>query len=58
MLGLGAALGTMALLLGLKKDKNKKKGAVKSRSDISSSYYSDVYTADSPSKFYIITRVR
>lgn len=55
MLGLGAALGTMALLLGLRKDKNKKKGAVKSRSDISSSYYSDVYTADSPSKFHTHT---
>ncbi|KAK4192678.1 hypothetical protein QBC35DRAFT_199292 [Podospora australis] len=49
LLGIGAALGTLALLLGLRKDKNKKKAAVKSRSDISSSYYSDVYTDRSPS---------
>ncbi|KAK4162062.1 hypothetical protein QBC43DRAFT_216124 [Cladorrhinum sp. PSN259] len=58
MLGLGAAMGTMALLLGLKRDKNKKKGAVKSRSDISSSYYSDVYTADSPSSLSSDRRTR
>lgn len=48
LLGLGAALGTLALLLGLKRDKKKK--ATKTRSDVSSSYWSDSYTADSPSE--------
>lgn len=51
LLGLGAALGTLWLLLGLRKDK-KKKGPAKTRSDVSSSYWSSSsYTADSPSKF-------
>lgn len=49
LLGLGAALGTLWLLLGLKKDKNGKK-STKSRSDVSSSYYSDSYTGESPSE--------
>lgn len=50
LLGLGAALGTLWLLLGLRKDK-KKKGSTKTRSDVSSSYWSSSsYTADSPSK--------
>jgi len=48
LLGLGAALGTLWLLLGLRKDKKKK--APKTRSDVSSSYWSDSYTATSPSK--------
>lgn len=48
LLGLGAALGTLWLLLGLKRDKKKK--PAKTRSDVSSSYWSDSYTADSPSK--------
>ncbi|KAK0656090.1 hypothetical protein B0T16DRAFT_451703 [Cercophora newfieldiana] len=46
LLGLGAALGTLWLLLGLRK-KDKKK-STKSRSDVSSSYWSDSYTATSP----------
>ncbi|KAH6626019.1 hypothetical protein B0J18DRAFT_464071 [Chaetomium sp. MPI-SDFR-AT-0129] len=50
LLGLGAALGTIALLLGLRRDKKKKEApSRKSRSDISSSYWSDSYTATSPS---------
>ncbi|KAK4648821.1 uncharacterized protein QC761_113530 [Podospora bellae-mahoneyi] len=57
LLGMGAALGTLALLLGLKKDK-KKRAPVKSRSDISSSYYSDVYTNDSPSSLSSDRRTR
>lgn len=48
LLGMGAALGTLWLLLGLRKDK--KKPAAKTRSDVSSSYWSDSYTADSPSE--------
>ncbi|KXX79592.1 hypothetical protein MMYC01_203018 [Madurella mycetomatis] len=50
LLGLGAALGTLALLLGLRRDK-KKKSANKARSDISNSYWSTSYT-DSPSAFH------
>ncbi|KAK4099752.1 hypothetical protein N658DRAFT_508373 [Parathielavia hyrcaniae] len=51
LLGIGAALGTLALLLGLRRDKNKKKsGGAKTRSDVSSSYWSDSYTATSPSE--------
>ncbi|KAK4042082.1 hypothetical protein C8A01DRAFT_14265 [Parachaetomium inaequale] len=51
LLGMGAALGTLALLLGLRRDKNKKKAAPSKtgRSDVSSSYWSDSYTATSPS---------
>lgn len=56
LLGIGAALGTLALLLGLRKDK--KKAPVKSRSDISSSYYSDVYTDQSPSSMSSDRRTR
>ncbi|KAL2017839.1 hypothetical protein VTK56DRAFT_1641 [Thermocarpiscus australiensis] len=56
LLGLGAALGTLALLLGLKRDK-KKAATVKSRSDISSSYY-DSYSASSPSSFSSGRRTR
>jgi hypothetical protein len=52
LLGLGAALGTLWLLLGLKKSDKKK--SAKSRSDVSSSYWSDSYTATSPSKFCFI----
>ncbi|KAK3311297.1 uncharacterized protein B0T15DRAFT_548703 [Chaetomium strumarium] len=48
LLGLGAALGTLALLLGLRRDKKEKKTVIKERSDISSSYYTDSYTATSP----------
>lgn len=46
-LGLGAAAGTLLLLLGLRRDK--KRRATKTRSDVSSSYFSDSYTASSPS---------
>ncbi|KAJ0114337.1 hypothetical protein J7T55_010726 [Diaporthe amygdali] len=48
------ALGTMALLLGLRRDKKRKeqaKRASRPRSDVSSSYFSDSYTASSPSEF-------
>ncbi|KAH6854443.1 hypothetical protein B0I37DRAFT_30863 [Chaetomium sp. MPI-CAGE-AT-0009] len=48
LLGMGAALGTLALLLGLKRDK-KKKSAPANRSEVASSYWSDSYTATSPS---------
>lgn len=48
-LGMGAAVGTVMLLLGLKRD-NKRKKEVKARSDVSSSYMSyDSYTASNPS---------
>lgn len=57
LLGLGAALGTLWLLLGLRKDK-KKKAATKTRSDVSSSYWSDSYTADSPSSMSSDRRTR
>ncbi|AEO65716.1 uncharacterized protein THITE_2113003 [Thermothielavioides terrestris NRRL 8126] len=51
LLGLGAALGTLALLLGLRRNKNKKPPPPRTRSDVSSSYYwSDSYTVDSPSE--------
>jgi hypothetical protein len=52
LLGLGAALGTLALLLGLRRDKKEKKTVIKERSDISSSYYTDSYTATSPSMYF------
>ncbi|KAK1826147.1 hypothetical protein QBC39DRAFT_398661 [Podospora conica] len=57
LLGLGAALGTLWLLLGLKKDKKGKK-STKSRSDVSSSYYSDSYTGESPSSMSSDRRTR
>lgn len=51
-LGLGAAAGTLLLLLGLRKDRKKQTRPVKTRSDVSSSYFgSDSYTASSPSEF-------
>jgi len=50
-LGLGAAAGTLLLLLGLRKDKKRQNRPVKTRSDVSSSYWSDSYTASSPSEF-------
>ncbi|KAH8759065.1 hypothetical protein F5883DRAFT_606698 [Diaporthe sp. PMI_573] len=46
------ALGTMGLLLGLRRDKKRKEQAKRTsrpRSDVSSSYFSDSYTASSPS---------
>ncbi|KAF2972910.1 hypothetical protein GQX73_g532 [Xylaria multiplex] len=53
--GLGwlvAAIGAIALLLGLRRgDKRKSNSHRPSRSDWSSSYYSDSYTATSPSEF-------
>ncbi|OIW35503.1 hypothetical protein CONLIGDRAFT_61641 [Coniochaeta ligniaria NRRL 30616] len=49
-LGLGAAAGTLLLLLGLRRDRKKQNRPVKTRSDVSSSYFgSDSYTASSPS---------
>ncbi|KAK0628463.1 hypothetical protein B0T17DRAFT_488274 [Bombardia bombarda] len=50
LLGIGALLGTLWLLLGLRKDNKKKKSAPRTRSDVSSGYFSDSYTADSPSE--------
>lgn len=50
LLGLGAALGTLWLLLGLRKDNKKKKAPPRARSEVSSSYWSSDYTGDSPSK--------
>ncbi|KAL1838305.1 hypothetical protein VTJ49DRAFT_2817 [Mycothermus thermophilus] len=49
LLGLGALLGTLALLLGLRRDKKKRQGGstIKTRSDVSSSYFSDSYTGTS-----------
>ncbi|EAQ90860.1 hypothetical protein CHGG_02795 [Chaetomium globosum CBS 148.51] len=49
LLGMGAALGTLALLLGLRRDHKKKAAPAKTRSDVASSYWSDSYTATSPS---------
>lgn len=50
---LAAGAGAAALLLGLKKreDKQRRGGSNKSRSDWSSSYYTDSYTGSSPSEF-------
>lgn len=48
------ALGTLGLLLGLRRDKKRKEQAKRTsraRSDVSSSYFSDSYTASSPSEF-------
>lgn len=49
------ALGTMLLLLGLRRDKKRRESAAKrssrARSDVSSSYFAESYTADSPSEF-------
>ncbi|KAK7720711.1 hypothetical protein SLS63_009705 [Diaporthe eres] len=45
------ALGTLGLLLGLRRDKKRKEQAKRTsraRSDVSSSYFSDSYTASSP----------
>ncbi|KAI3331845.1 hypothetical protein HD806DRAFT_171673 [Xylariaceae sp. AK1471] len=53
--GLGwlfAAVGALALVLGLRRGDKRKSGSHRpSRSDWSSSYYSDSYTATSPSEF-------
>ncbi|KAK4117342.1 hypothetical protein N656DRAFT_30094 [Canariomyces notabilis] len=57
LLGIGAALGTLALLLGLRRDK-KKKAATKTRSDFSSSSWSESYTASDPSSFSSDRRTR
>ncbi|KAI0196261.1 hypothetical protein EV127DRAFT_127069 [Xylaria flabelliformis] len=47
-----AAIGALAILLGLRRgDKRKASSHRPSRSDWSSSYYSDSYTATSPSEF-------
>lgn len=52
-LGLGAAAGTLLLLLGLRRDRKRQNRPVKTRSDISSSYFgSDSYTVNSPSKHF------
>ncbi|ROV97953.1 hypothetical protein VSDG_04853 [Cytospora chrysosperma] len=54
------AMGTMALMLGLKRDNKRKAEQAKrasrssrprARSEVSSSYFSDSYTASSPSEF-------
>jgi hypothetical protein len=49
-LGIGAALGTLLLLLGLKRD-NKRKRNEKTRSEVSSSYLSSGYYDTDPSKY-------
>ncbi|KAI8956348.1 hypothetical protein F4801DRAFT_586400 [Xylaria longipes] len=52
--GLGwlvAAIGAIALLLGLRRGDKRKPNNRQSRSDWSSSYYSDSFTATSPSEF-------
>lgn len=51
LMGAGAALGTLWLLLGMKKDKKKELSRRKSRSENSSYYYSDYTSSGSPSKF-------
>ncbi|RYP38139.1 hypothetical protein DL767_002656 [Monosporascus sp. MG133] len=60
--GLGwvaAGAGALALLLGLKRDERRKAHSHKPpRSDWSSSYYTDSYTASSPSEFIPIDRLR
>ncbi|KAI0404499.1 hypothetical protein F4802DRAFT_231671 [Xylaria palmicola] len=60
--GLGwlfAAIGAIALLLGLRRSDKRKSGSHRpSRSDWSSSYYSDSYTATSPSSFSSDRRTR
>lgn len=49
LMGMAAGLGTLAMLLGLKRgDKSK---PARSRSSYSSSYFTDSYTGSSPSKF-------
>lgn len=54
-LGLGAAAGTLLLLLGLRRDRRRQNRPVKTRSDVSSSYIgSDSYTANSPSEFCFV----
>lgn len=50
------ALGTLLLLLGLRRDKKRRsstaaKRSSRARSEVSSSYFSDSYTASSPSEF-------
>lgn len=50
------ALGTLLLLLGLRRDKKRRsstaaKRSSRPRSEVSSSYFSDSYTASSPSEF-------
>jgi hypothetical protein len=47
---LALTAGTLLLLLGLRRDK-KRRTAAKTRSDVSSAYFSDSYTASSPSKY-------
>jgi len=49
LLGIGAAIGTLLLLLGLRRDKKRK--ATRARSEVSSTYYTDSYTTTNPSKF-------
>ncbi|KAF3769176.1 hypothetical protein M406DRAFT_345000 [Cryphonectria parasitica EP155] len=50
------ALGTLLVLLGLRRDKKRRQSTAKrssraARSEVSSSYFSDSYTASSPSEF-------
>lgn len=49
LLGISAAIGTLLLLLGLRRDKKRK--ISKARSEVSSTYYTDSYTTSNPSKF-------
>ncbi|KAK3330361.1 hypothetical protein B0H66DRAFT_597899 [Apodospora peruviana] len=58
LLGIGAALGTLWLLLGLRKDNKKKEASRRARSDVSSSYWSSDYTGDSPSSLSSDRRTR
>ncbi|KAK3354096.1 hypothetical protein B0H65DRAFT_543450 [Neurospora tetraspora] len=58
LMGAGAALGTLWLLLGMKKDKKKESSRRKSRSENSSYYYSDYTSSGSPSSFSSDRRTR
>ncbi|KAI0012910.1 hypothetical protein F4779DRAFT_506627 [Xylariaceae sp. FL0662B] len=56
---LAAGAGTLALLLGLRRDERRKAAAQKPpRSDWSSSYYTDSYTASNPSEFIPTDKLR
>ena len=57
LLGLAAGLGTLALLLGLKKRDDKPK-PTRSRSSYSSSYFAESYTGSTPSQFATLTAPR
>ncbi|KAJ2897266.1 hypothetical protein MKZ38_004820 [Zalerion maritima] len=49
LMGMAAGLGTLALILGLKRHDDHKSKPARSRSSYSSSYFTDSYTGSSPS---------